>query len=285
MMRILVLGAGGMLGNAVLRYLSTQQGLQVTGTVRSHGTLQRLPPELRTAVRSGVDVEQFDSLAGALTDTRPDVVINCVGVVKQLAQADDPLTALPINSMLPHRLATLCKLGQARLIHISTDCVFSGSKGLYRESDHPDAEDLYGRSKLLGEVGYAHTITLRTSIIGHELDGSRSLLNWFLAQEGRTRGYTRAVFSGLPTVELAHVIAQHVLPQPQLHGLYHVSAEPINKYDLLTLVAKAYGKHIVIDPVDTPVIDRSLDSTRFREATGYVPPDWPELVRRMEAFR
>jgi dTDP-4-dehydrorhamnose reductase len=285
MNKVLVLGASGMLGNAVMRFLAGRDGVHVVGTVRSAASVKNLSAPLREAIMTGVDVEQFDSLAGALSQARPDVVINCIGVVKQLAQADDPLTALPINSMLPHRLATLCRLGGARLVHISTDCVFSGSKGLYKESDFPDAYDLYGRSKLLGEVDYPYAITLRTSIIGHELQGSRSLLNWFLAQEGRTRGFTRAVFSGLPTVELARVIAEYVLPRPQLHGLFHVSAAPVNKFDLLTLVSKAYRKDIVIDAVDSPVIDRSLDSSRFREATGYEPPAWPELVRRMEAFR
>lgn len=274
-----------MLGSAMLRYLSEHAGLQVVGTVRGAAAMRLLPHGLHPCVMVGVDVEQFDSLAGALAQARPDVVINCIGVVKQLAQADDPLTALPVNSMLPHRLATLCRLGGARLVHISTDCVFSGSNGLYTESDFPDAYDLYGRSKLLGEVDYPHAITLRTSIIGHELEGSRSLLNWFLAQQGRTLGFTRAVFSGLPTVELARIVAEFVLPRPQLHGLYHVSAAPINKFDLLTLVAKAYHKEITIDAQDAPVIDRSLDSTRFREATGYQPPDWSELIRRMETFR
>jgi dTDP-4-dehydrorhamnose reductase len=204
--------------------------------------------------------------------------------VKQLAEADDPLTALPINSMLPHRLARLCELAGARLVHISTDCVFSGAKGMYVESDFPDADDLYGRSKYLGEVDYPHAVTLRTSIIGHELDGARSLLCWFLAQGGPVRGFTKAVFSGLPTVELARVVRDFVLPHPELHGLYHVSAAPINKYDLLKLVAQAYGKDIEITPHDQLVIDRSLDSTRFKAATGYAPPSWPELVRTMHAF-
>jgi dTDP-4-dehydrorhamnose reductase len=169
-------------------------------------------------------------------------------------------------------------------VHISTDCVFSGAKGMYVESDFPDADDLYGRSKYLGEVDYPHAVTLRTSIIGHELDGARSLLCWFLAQGGSVRGFTKAVFSGLPTVELARVVRDFVLPHPELHGLYHVSAAPINKYDLLKLVAQAYGKSIEITPHDQLVIDRSLDSTRFKAATGYAPPSWPELVRTMHAF-
>jgi len=284
MTTVLILGASGMLGNAMLRFFSGVDGVRVLGTVRSGRAARMLPEGLRASLIQGVDVEQFDSLARGIAAAKPDVVVNCIGVVKQLAEADDPLTALPINSMLPHRLARLCELAGARLVHISTDCVFSGAKGMYVESDFPDADDLYGRSKYLGEVDYPHAVTLRTSIIGHELDGARSLLCWFLAQGGPVRGFTKAVFSGLPTVELARVVRDFVLPHPELHGLYHVSAAPINKYELLKLVAQAYGRNIEITPHDQLVIDRSLDSTRFKAATGYAPPSWPELVRTMHAF-
>lgn len=284
MTKVLVLGASGMLGNAALRLFSRSDGFSVTGTVRSGRAARLLPPELRALLIEGVDVEQFDSLMRCIDLARPDVVINCIGVVKQIAEADDPLTALPLNAMLPHRLARLCSLAGARLVHVSTDCVFSGAKGAYVETDFPDANDLYGRSKYLGEVDYPHAVTLRTSIIGHELDGARSLLCWFLAQQGSARGFKRAVFSGLPTVELASVVRDFVLPKPELHGLYHVSAAPINKYDLLQLVAAAYGKTIDIAADSQLIIDRSLDSARFREATGFEPLPWPELVQRMRDF-
>jgi dTDP-4-dehydrorhamnose reductase len=215
---------------------------------------------------------------------RPSVVVNCIGLVKQLAQADDPLSALPINALLPHRLARLCGLVGARFVHISTDCVFNGRKGSYLESDPSDAEDLYGRSKYLGEVAYPHSITLRTSIIGHELSSAHGLVGWFLAQEGTVKGYRKAIFSGLPTVELSRIVRDVVLPQPELSGLYHVAAEPIAKYDLLQLVRDAYGKTIAIEPDDGVSIDRSLNAERFRKATGYVAPPWPELVERMRDF-
>ena len=184
--------------------------------------------------------------------------------------------------MLPHRLARLCELAGARLIHISTDCVFSGRKGLYLESDLSDAEDLYGKSKYIGELhDLPHAITLRTSIIGHELGSNYALVDWFLSQEGGVKGFTKAIFSGLPTVELARVMKDFVVPHPQLNGLYHVAAKPIDKFRLLSLVAAQYGKAIDIRPEDALVIDRSLDGSRFREATGYVAPEWPELIRRM----
>ena len=281
---VLVLGASGMLGNAVLRLFSQSAGYRVLGTVRSTRGLNLLPSTLHEAILVGVDVESFDSLASALAAARPDVVVNCVGVVKQRSQADDPLVAVPINSLLPHRLARLCSLAGARLIHVSTDCVFSGRRGNYRESDFPDADDLYGRSKYLGEVDYPHAITLRTSIIGHELDGARSLVGWFLAQGSAVKGYTKAVFSGVPTVELARIIRDHVLPHPELHGLYHVSAAPITKYDLLTMVAATYGKSVAIAPDASVTIDRSLNSERFQEATGFSAAPWPELIDQMHDF-
>lgn len=282
--KVLVLGATGMLGNAVLRLFAQSDGYDAVGSARSSSALRLLPAELSDRLICGVDVENMDSLISLFTKSRPEVVINCVGLVKQLAEADDPLIALPINALLPHRLARLCDVAGARLVHMSTDCVFSGAKGLYTEADVSDAKDLYGRSKYLGEVDYPHAITLRTSIIGHELNGAHSLVGWFLAQQDRARGFRRAIFSGLPTVELARVIRDHVLPHPELHGLYHVSAEPINKFDLLTLIADAYGKKIDITADDKLVIDRSLDSTMFRAATGYQPQPWPELVRQMREF-
>ena len=282
--KVLVLGASGMLGNAVLRVLAQGDGYSVVGSARSTGVLRLLPAELRDQVVCGVDVENTDSLVRLFTLARPDVVINCIGLVKQLAEADDPLAAIPINSLLPHRLARLCDVAQARLIHMSTDCVFAGTRGMYSEHDVPDAQDLYGRSKHLGEVDYPHAVTLRTSIIGHELSSAHGLVNWFLAQQGAVKGFTRAIFSGLPTMELARVIRDFVIPNADLQGLYHVSAAPINKFELLNLVAHAYGKPVTVMPDDALQIDRSLDSSRFRATTGYEPPTWPELVRRMYEF-
>jgi len=283
-MKVLVLGITGMLGNAVFRLLGTSPGVDLVGTARGAQAAARFDPSLRARVRTGVDVLSEAGLAALLQAERPEAVINCVGVVKQLADADDPLVAIPVNALLPHRLARLCGELGARLVHVSTDCVFAGTRGGYREDDLPDATDLYGRSKLLGEVGAPHAVTLRTSIIGHELDGAHSLVGWFLAQRGPVRGYTRAIFSGLPTVVLAEVIRDHVLPDRSLLGLYHVAAEPIAKHELLGLVARAYGHEVPIVPDDRVRIDRSLDGSRFREATGWRAPAWPELVRRMRAF-
>lgn len=282
MAQILVLGVTGMLGNAVFRVFSADSEHDTWGTLRSGAALRHFPEQSRARMLAGVDVLDQEALVAVLARVRPDVVINCIGLIKHLADANDPLTALPINAMLPHRLAHLCELAGARLIHVSTDCVFSGRQGMYCESDLSDAEDLYGKSKYIGELhDLAHAITLRTSIIGHELGSSHALVDWFLSQQGSVKGYTKAIFSGLPTVELAQIIKDFVIPHPQLNGLYHVAAEPIAKNDLLRLVAVQYGKQIEICPDDTLVIDRSLDGSRFREAAGYVASAWPELIRRM----
>jgi len=284
-MKILILGASGMLGNAMVRVLSENAGWQVYGTVRAESSKRWFPEHIAERLLAGVDVEQQDSLMQAFVRSRPDIVINCIGLVKQLNDANDPLQAIPINALLPHRLARLCDLAGARLIHMSTDCVFSGAKGGYRESDGADAEDLYGRSKYLGEVSYPHAITLRTSIIGHELQSAHGLIGWFLAQQGKCKGYTKAIFSGVPTVVLAQIIRDVVIPRPDLNGVYHVAAKPISKYDLLNLVARIYDKQIEIIPDDKLVIDRSLDATRFREATGYTTPEWEEMIKLMHAYK
>jgi dTDP-4-dehydrorhamnose reductase len=285
-MKILVLGVSGMLGHKVFAELSGTGDYEVWGTLRSPSLLRHFDEVNRARIHVGIDVLDQDGLTKLFTQVRPDAVINCVGLIKQLADAEDPLTALPLNSMLPHRLLALCRLGGARLIHISTDCVFSGSRGMYREDDFSDAYDLYGKSKYIGEVrDDAHAITLRTSIIGHELDSKVALVDWFLSQQGSAKGYRRAMFSGLPTVELARIIRDFVLPRPELRGLYHVAAEPIAKYDLLSLIAEQYGKQIEIKGDDAVIIDRSLDSTRFTLATGYRAPEWPALIALMRQAR
>lgn len=286
MTRVLVLGATGMLGHTVFHAFSADDTLEVWGTTRDPGSLRFFSEAHRARLLTEVDVTDDRALEAAMTRVAPDVVINCVGVIKQLAAATDPLIVLPINAMLPHRLARLCGAMGARLLHVSTDCVFAGTRGQYREAEPPDTLELYGLSKYIGEVrDVPHAITLRVSIVGHELASHNSLVDWFLAQAGTVTGYTKAIFSGLPAVELARVFHDYVLPRPELHGLYHVSAAPISKRDLLQLVAGVYGKAIDIVPSDAVVIDRSLNSERFTAATGYVAPAWPDLVKAMHASR
>lgn len=280
--KTLILGASGMLGSAVFRALHGRQEHEVVATVRSVSTLKYFSGEQQQSLLTNVDVLDNDSLVDVLGRIRPDVVINCVGLIKQLSSAKDPLVALPLNALFPHKLARLAALSGTRLIHISTDCVFSGATGHYTEDSVADATDLYGVSKHLGEtVDYANAVTLRTSIIGRELTSSNSLVDWFLSQEGQTLGYEKAIFSGLPTCELGAIIRDIVIPAKDLSGLYHVSAKPISKYDLLRLIAAEYGKDIKIVRDDRVAIDRSLDSGKFTAATGYVAAEWPELIKRM----
>jgi dTDP-4-dehydrorhamnose reductase len=275
-----------MLGSSAYRLFASSKGISVTGTGRSARDLGGLPRHDNATIVGGIDATDTDAVIRIFAQEKPDVVINCVGVIKQLAASKDALTSIAINSLFPHRLAQICAAVSARLIQISTDCVFSGDKGGYRESDFPDARDLYGRSKLLGETDYPHAITLRTSIIGHESGRNVSLIDWFLSQPGpRVSGYRRAIYSGLPTVELARVMRDLVIPNPALNGLWHVSSQPINKFELLKLVGEIYGKRIEIIPDDSVTIDRSLDGSRFNAATGYSAPSWRELVSQMHAAR
>lgn len=274
-----------MLGNAVMRVMSESSALEVFGSVRANAVPAIYADRLANRIVTGCNVEDADAVIRLFAQIKPDIVINCVGLVKQLAQVNDPLITLPINAMLPHRLANLCALNGARLIHMSTDCVFSGSKGNYTEQDISDAEDLYGKSKFIGEVDYQHTITLRTSIIGHELNSAHGLIDWFLAQQGSCKGYRRVIFSGLPTIVLAQVIRDVVIPKQELFGIYHVAAEPISKYELLKLVAVVYGKTIEITPDDTLIINRSLNSDRFFAATGYRVPTWQKMVETMHDYQ
>jgi dTDP-4-dehydrorhamnose reductase len=264
-MRVLVLGASGMLGSAVFRQFDETGMHEILGLMRSDALLSCFSKVQQSRMIVGVDVLDEKALAGAFAGARPDLVINCVGLIKQQAQVEDPLIVLPINAMLPHRLSALCAQGGARLVHISTDCVFSGRHGRYTEADVSDAEDLYGKSKYIGEIREAN----------------RALVDWFLTQEGTVRGFRRSVFSGITAIELARVIRDVVLPMPQLHGLYHVSAEPISKFELLKLIAMQYGKKIDLVPDDALKIDRSLDSSRFFKVTGYRPPSWEDMVRTM----
>ena len=283
-MKVMVIGVSGMLGSASFKVLSEDRNIDVSGTLRNDSVKKYFSPQLQERIIAGVDILDNDALIRVMGQVKPDVVINCAGLIKQLAPANDPLVILPVNAMFPHRLSDLCELSGARLVHISTDCVFDGNKGGYTESDRSSATDLYGKSKYIGELHSApHAITLRTSIIGHELASQNALIEWFLAQTGSIKGYTRAVFSGLPTVELSRVIKDFVIPRSDLSGLYHVSADPISKFDLLSLVAEIYDKEIEIVPDNELVVDRSLNSDLFQQESGYKAPGWAELITTMKA--
>ena len=280
-MRVLIFGGFGMLGHKLCQVFRDR--FETWATVRStnpeHDSYGFLDP-MRLVV--GVDALSVETVAQALATVRPNAVINGIGIIKQLPTAHDPLVSLQVNSLFPHRLGLLCQEVGARVIHISTDCVFSGHKGMYTEDDVPDPEDLYGRSKLLGEVSGSHCLTLRTSFIGRELVYSHGLVEWFLSNRGRRiQGYTGAIFNGFPTLILAQILADVIDRRSDLSGVYHVSTEPISKYRLLCLLREAFQVPVEIEPFPDVSVDRSLDSTRFRAVTGFVPLSWEEMVQTM----
>lgn len=278
-MKILVLGATGMLGHVMFRVLFEQLGAQVFGTLRNPDARRHFEPHLSAQLVQVDDLENHDHLVRLFDTVKPQIIVNCTSLGKPMPS--DPMRSIAMFSVLPHRLARLCRLNGARLVQVSSDGVFSGATGQYREEDLPDATDLYGVCKYLGEVHEPHAITVRTSIIGPELSGHIGLLGWFLAQDKECRCYTNAIFSGFPTVVLAQVIRDNVIPRPDLHGVYHLATAPISKFDLLALIARRYGKSITLVPDNTVVMDRSLVADKFRRATGYVPPAWPKLVDHM----
>lgn len=280
-MRILILGGDGMLGHQLFRHLKDHHEVRVTlrqefEVYRTHGLFQE------SDAYTGLDVRAVERLVDVVADFHPHAIVNCVGLVKQRVEAKAMVPSIEINALLPHRLAALCRAAGARLIHMSTDCVFSGKRGCYTETDVPDAEDLYGRSKLLGEVSKEGCLTLRTSIIGPELSRKTGLLEWFFAQRGKTvQGFRNAIFSGFTTFEMARIIEKLLIDSPHASGLYHISTEPISKHDLLTKINTAFDLGITIVPDDEFKCNRSLDSSRFQTTFGYRPPDWDSMVAEL----
>jgi dTDP-4-dehydrorhamnose reductase len=267
-MKVLVLGGDGMLGHELHRELRDHHETRVTQRSQSSD------PQ----VFSGVEVRGSGRVEEVIAQFRPAAVVNCIGIVKQRPESEEAIASIEVNALLPHRVAIACRAAGARLIQLSTDCVFSGDKGNYREEDRPDPVDVYGRSKLLGEVTGEGALTLRTSMIGLGLNRKTSLVDWFLAQKGSVRGYRKAVFSGLTTRELSRVIRMILERHPQASGLYHLSVAPIDKYTLLLKLRERLGRSTEIVPVDEPRIDRSLDSTRFRRVFSWRAPEWDAML-------
>lgn len=282
--KILILGASGMIGHMMFKVLSRYENYDVYGTVRMTENLTKyFAADLVPKLRPAVDANNFDMILRSLAAIQPEVVINCIGVIKHVPfWGKDPLTIININSQLPHRVSLACRAAGARFIQISTDCVFEGTKGNYNEEDNADAIDIYGRTKFLGEVHYPHCLTIRTSAIGPELNGGFGLLEWFLKQEGEVKGFIKAIFSGFPTCVLAEIIGDAILPNESLNGLYHVASEPISKYDLLNLISEVYDKKIKIYKESEFFSDRSLDSRKFRSTVGFAPPKWGEMLIHMK---
>ena len=280
-MRVLILGGSGMLGHKLYQFFNRRFETWVTLRLSADSYADYGLFDAERTI-GGLDALDSGNVAAVIDSVRPDAVVNCIGIIKQLPEAEDPVVSITINSLFPHQLAGMCASIGVRLVHISTDCVFSGSRGMYTEDDFSDAEDLYGRSKYLGEVSGPGCLTLRTSIIGRELHSKSGLVEWFLGYEGNTvHGYTHAVYSGLTTLELAAIVADVLERHPELSGLYHVSSDPISKHDLLGMIRDAFGARIKIDPDGEVRIDRSLDSSRFRMQTGFKPRPWVDMISEM----
>lgn len=279
-MKVVVMGADGMLGHEVVRALVTSghDALAITRKPPEGPAVQALAG---VPTISGVDVRQENSVIAALAGAAADAVVNCVGIVKQRREAKDAWESIRVNSLFPHELSALCRMAGARLVHVSTDCVFSGRDGSYTEDDVPDPVDLYGRTKLLGEVDEEGALTLRTSIVGLELGRHESLVEWFLSQRGPVRGWNRALYSGVTTFELGRLLVRIVEEFPALHGLWHVSAAPIDKYTLLCRLRDALHLDTSIEPDERVILDRTLDSSRFRAATDWRAPSWDFMLAEL----
>ena len=280
-MRLLILGGSGMLGHQLWRSLHTRHDIWVT---LRRPAADFAPHHLFDKAKSIQvdDITDDTALGQALGQAKPDAVINCVGLIKQRDEASDEALAVRVNAEFPHRLAKRCGETGARLIHFSTDCVFAGTRGNYTEDDPADATDLYGQSKHRGEVTGPQCVTLRTSVIGHELGTNLALLDWFISQRSQTiNGFKKAIYSGFTTLEMARIIERILTRHPRLSGLWHVASEPISKFDLLQLCREKLGWEGVIEPNDEFVCDRSLNGDRFNEATGYDPPGWKAMISEL----
>lgn len=279
-----MVGANGMLGHKLVQEFAPRFETWATVRRKAASMIQYCLCD-PARVLGDIDATDFDSVVAAVTTARPSVVINALGMVKQRSEARDPMLSIAINALFPHRLAKLCCSGGMRLIHISSDCVFSGKRGMYSEGDSVDPEDLYGQTKVQGEVSERGCLTVRSSVIGRQLSGAYGLLEWFLSRKrGSTvHGYTEALFSGLTTSAFARILAEVIEQHPDLTGLYHIASEPISKFALLEMLRDAYRVDVRIEPFAGVRINRSLNGMRFREATGLLSPSWSPMVRDLAA--
>jgi dTDP-4-dehydrorhamnose reductase len=282
-MKVLIIGGGGMLGHKLVQ--NWQARYDIWTTIRNNFQhYEKYKIYKRDKTFENINVQNISLIKETIEHVKPNVVVNAVGVIKQVPLAKNVIANLSVNSIFPHQLSELAEELQFRLINISTDCVFSGEKGNYSECDLADAHDLYGMSKHLGEVSTGNCLTIRTSIIGRELKTAHSLVEWFLSNRGKSvKGFVKAIYTGFPTVVLADILSNVIDNHPNLHGLYHVSSEPINKFNLLSFINEVYQAEIKIEPFEDFVIDRSLNSNKFRKAIGFEPINWIEMIKRMAA--
>jgi len=285
-MKLLILGSNGLLGNTLTKYFFEKNNYETFGFLRDSSKLKFFKSEHNSSLIIIQDILNINDLRRKIKELMPDVIINCIGQTNKIKgqNLNNIENYINLNSLFPFRLKEICSEIKSRLIHFSSDCVFSGTNGFYSEKDNPDPTDIYGKSKLLGELDNENIITIRKSVIGHELDSKKGLLEWFLNQEVSVEGYKEAIFSGLTVLELARIIDMYILPDKKIKGIIHLSGDPISKYDLLKIIANQYNKIIKINPNVEIKIDRSLNSEYFKNLTGYKSDPWPLLVKSMNEF-
>ena len=285
-MKLLILGSNGLLGNTLTKYFLEKSSFETYGTTRDSSKICFFKEKYHKRIINIIDILNYKQLEAKINIIKPDAIINCLGITNKYAIMNFELVQkyIKVNSLFPHKLCEICFKNNIRLIHFSSDCVFSGSKGFYNENDNADPLDIYGKSKLMGELNYKNSITIRKSVIGHELNSKKGLLEWFLDQENEVQGYKKVIFSGLTVLELAKIIERYILPRIDLKGLFNVSGQPISKYNLLKVIAGVYKKKIEIIPNELENIDRSLDSSKFNSLTGYKCKPWIELIQSMYEF-
>lgn len=273
-----------MIGNCLFKYLSLKKEYNVYGFVRNKITLNEENSLINKANILEVKILRNNNFKKIIQDLNPQVIINCIGIVKQNPLINNITLTIELNSLFPHNLNNICREINCRLIQLSSDCVFSGRKGNYQEKDYADANDIYGRSKFFGEINDINCLTIRTSFIGHELKNKWGLLSWFISQDKKVNGFKNAIYSGLTTLEIAKIIYDFVLPNKNLNGLYHIASKPIDKFSLLEIINEIYEKNIKINKDYSLIIDKSLDYSKFRDVTGYEPIEWECALKELKNF-
>ena len=277
-MKIYIIGITGMLGGKLFLEFLQNRNFKVRGSCRS---LTQQINKYKKFIDLNCDVKNLEMINKKLVKYKPDLVINCAGVVKQkIGKNFDEKNTFYVNSIFPHELYKISSKIKSRLIHFSTDCVFDGKKGNYNENFLPNSTDLYGLSKILGEVNYKNSLTLRTSIIGHEFNNKFGLLEWFLSQKKKCDGFSECYFSGFPTIEI-YLILLKIIKNKRLFGIYHLSSQKISKFQLLSLISKIYKFKISIRKNINLQIDRSLNSNKIKKIIDYKSPPWSKLIKNM----
>ena len=282
-MKILILGLSGMLGHKLFSYLQKQNTYELYATTTTNFEIEH--PNFKIVNKKNIffsKTQNIDFFKKKITDIKPDLVINCIAILKESFFYLNPLKFIEINTVLPLQISELSKIFGFRFIHFSTDILYADTNKLSCENDKITLEGPYAASKFLGEVKNNNSLTIRTSIIGHQLNNKNSLVEWFLSYEGETvNGYSNVIYSGLPTTEISKIIHEKIIPNVNLKGIINISSNPISKFELLKKIKKYYNKKVKINIDNSAISNRSLDSNLFNNKTGYLAPDWDVLVKEM----